>query len=59
MTAAVVTAVIGAVGTVLAAWVQGRAQRSAKPAVAFVRLSNRRAVAGTSDSQGRGCAPQK
>jgi hypothetical protein len=32
MTAAVVTAVIGAVGTVLAAWVQGRAQRSAKPA---------------------------
>jgi membrane protein required for beta-lactamase induction len=32
MTAAVVTAVIGAVGTVLAAWVQGRAQRSAKRA---------------------------
>lgn len=32
MTAAVVTAVISAAGTVLAAWVQGRAQRLAKDA---------------------------
>jgi hypothetical protein len=29
-TAAVVTAIIGAVGTVLAAWIQARAQRPAK-----------------------------
>jgi hypothetical protein len=32
VTVAVVTAVIGAAGTVLAAWVQGRAQRSAERA---------------------------
>jgi hypothetical protein len=32
VTLAVVTAVIGAAGTVIAAWVQGRAQRSAKRA---------------------------
>ena len=46
MTAAVVTAVIGAVGTVLAAWVQGRAQRSAKPADTVCPAEHRETLPG-------------